>query len=124
MDVNDFREIALSFTGAVECSHMGKPDFRVGDRIFATLAHQEQGFGNLMLTPDAQQALISTDCEVFLPAPGGWGRMGATHVRLAAATETQLKEALHTAWKSRLEKNKSLKSRPMPANKKSKPKKA
>ncbi len=38
MNTNDFRRIALSFPGAEESSHMGQPDFRVGGRIFATLA--------------------------------------------------------------------------------------
>jgi hypothetical protein len=36
---------------------------------------------------------------------GGWGKSGATHIRLAAATEDTLAGALHTAWKLRLEKN-------------------
>ena len=54
MYVNDFRRIALSLEGAVEGSHMGQPDFRVGGRIFATLASADQGYGNLMLTPEQQ----------------------------------------------------------------------
>ena len=47
----DFRRVALSFEGAEEGSHMGAAAFRVGGRIFATLASQAQGYGNLMLTP-------------------------------------------------------------------------
>jgi len=43
MNVADFRRIALSLEGAEEGSHMGSPDFRVGGRIFATLASQQQG---------------------------------------------------------------------------------
>ena len=38
MTPNDFRRIALSLEGAEEGSHMGAADFRVGGRIFATLA--------------------------------------------------------------------------------------
>jgi len=38
MKVADFRRIALSLEGVVEGSHMGASDFRVGGRIFATLA--------------------------------------------------------------------------------------
>jgi hypothetical protein len=38
MDADDFRRIALSMEGAEEGSHMGSADFRVGGRIFATLA--------------------------------------------------------------------------------------
>ena len=44
----DFRRIALSLEGAEEGSHMGSADFRVGGRIFATLASQAQGCGNLI----------------------------------------------------------------------------
>ena len=105
MNANDFRRIALSLEGAEEGSHMGSPDFRVGGRIFATLASQKQGYGNLMLTPEMQAAFVEEAPEVFIPIRGGWGRMGATHVRLAAANEDILEGALRTAWKLRLEKN-------------------
>jgi hypothetical protein len=43
--------------------------------------------------------------EVFVPIAGGWGRMGMTHIRLAAADEDILSGALRTAWKLRVEKN-------------------
>jgi hypothetical protein len=105
MDADDFRRIALSLKGAEESSHMGKPDFRVGGRIFATLASADQGYGNLMLTPEQQAAFVEELPEVFVPIAGGWGRMGMTHIRLAAANEEVLAGALHTAWKLRLEKN-------------------
>jgi len=84
---------------------MGSPDFRVGGRIFATLASQDLGYGNLMLSPEQQAAFVEEQPKVFLPVAGGWGRMGATHIRLAAANEDVLAGALHTAWKQRLEKN-------------------
>ena len=105
MNANDFRRIALSLQGAEESSHMGAPDFRVGGRIFATLASQAQGYGNLMLNPEQQAAFVAELPEVFIPIAGGWGRMGATHIRLAAASEDVLAGALHTAWKLRIEKN-------------------
>jgi hypothetical protein len=41
---------------------------------------------------------------IFLPIPGGWGKMGHTHVRLAAASEDVLTGALRTAWNLRREK--------------------
>jgi len=105
LTINDFRRIALGFDGAEESSHMGHPDFRVGGRIFATLASAEQGYGNLMLTPEQQAAFVEEMPEVFLPIAGGWGRMGKTHIRLAAASEDVLAGALHAAWKLRVEKN-------------------
>jgi hypothetical protein len=105
MTADDFRCIALSFPGAEEGSHMGAVDFRVGSRIFATLASVAQGYGNLMLTPEQQRDLVEEQPDVFLPIHGGWGRMGATHIRLDAANEDLLRGALHTAWKLRVEKN-------------------
>ena len=105
MDVNDFRRIALSFPGAEEGSHMGAADFRVGGRIFATLASAKLGYGNLMLTLEQQQAFIEELPEVFIPIHGGWGRMGMTHIILKAAHEDVLAGALHTAWKLRVDKN-------------------
>lgn len=102
---DDFRRIALSLEGAEEGSHHGHPDFRVGGRIFATLASQDQGYGNLMLNPEQQAAFVAELPDVFLPIPGGWGRMGMTHIRLAAATGDILEGALRAAWKLRIGKN-------------------
>ena len=105
MKAADFRRIALSFAGAEEGSHMGAADFRVGGRIFATLASQDKGFGNLMLTPQLQEEFVRDLPDVFLPIHGGWGRMGMTHIRLAHANEDVLTGALRAAWKLRAEKN-------------------
>ena len=105
MNADDFRRIALSLEGVEEASHMGSPDFRVGGRIFATLASQRQGYGNLMLTPEQQAVFVDELPDVFLPVAGGWGKGGATHIRLSAANEDLLAGALRAAWKIRIEKN-------------------
>lgn len=105
MNADDFRRVALSLPGAEESSHMGAPDFRVSGRIFATLASQSQGYGNLVLTPEQQAEFVGELPDVFLPIHGGWGRMGMTHIRLSAASEEVMAGALRTAWKLRVEKN-------------------
>jgi YjbR len=105
MGAKDFRRIALSLEGAEEGSHMGAVDFRVGGRIFATLAHEKQGYGNLLLTAEQQAAFVEELPEVFLPVHGGWGKNGATHIVLGTASEDVLEGALRTAWKLRQEKN-------------------
>ena len=84
---------------------MGAADFRAGGRIFATLAHEAKGYGNLLLSPEQQATFLAEAPELYLPVACGWGRGGATHLRLAAATEETLYGALHTAWKARIEKN-------------------
>jgi YjbR len=110
----DFRRIALSLEGAVEGSHMGAADFRVGGRIFATLASQDQGYGNLMLTPEQQAEFVRELPKVFLPIHGGWGRMGMTHIRLAKASEEVLVGALRAAWMLRIERNTQTKKKRAP----------
>jgi hypothetical protein len=111
MNAADFRRIALTLEGAEEASHMGAADFRVGGRIFATLAAQDQGYGNLMLTPDLQADFVGELPAVFLPVKGGWGRMGATHIVLAKASEDVLAGALRSAWKIRIETNSRTKAK-------------
>ncbi|SRR5579871_2318523 len=115
MTPDDFRRIALRLEGAEEGSHMGSPDFRVGGRIFATLAAQAQGYGNLMLTPEQQAAFVAEAPEIFIPIAGGWGRNGATHLKLSAANEDLAYGALQTAWKLRVEKNRKSGRKPQPS---------
>jgi len=107
----DFRRIALSLEGAEEGSHMGAADFRVGGRIFATLASQDEGYGNLMLTPEMQAEFVADMPDIFLPIHGGWGRMGMTHIRLAKASEDVLAGALRAAWQLRVDKNATTKKK-------------
>jgi hypothetical protein len=105
MTPQDFRRIALSMEGAEEGSHMGAVDFRVGGKIFATLASEKQGFGNLKLTPEMQAEFVAEAPNVFVPITGGWGRMGMTHVRLSEVTEDVLTGALRAAWNLRVQQN-------------------
>src|SRR5882757_663145 len=117
MTAADFQRIALSLEGVEEDSHGGLPTFRVGGRRFASLASQAEGYGNLQLTPEQQAAFVEEAPEIFLPIPGGFGKMGHTHIRLAAANRDILTGALRAAWKLRVELNAKTraKSRPLPA---------
>jgi len=58
-----------------------------------------------MLSPEIQAEFIADAPDVFLPVAGGWGRMGATHIRLAKANRDMVTGALRTAWKLRVDKN-------------------
>ncbi|MCK6457746.1 MAG: MmcQ/YjbR family DNA-binding protein [Phycisphaerae bacterium] len=99
MSVARFRRTALSMPEAVESSHMGHPDFRVGGKIFATLLRREgMTWGMVKLRPDQQRRLIQSDPAHFQPIAGGWGRGGATQVRLAGINAATLRSALFTAW--------------------------
>ena len=92
-----FRRLALALPGAVESAHMGAPDFRINDRIFATLAYGARGAGTLKLTPEQQAEFLADAPEHFTPVAGGWGRAGMTLVRLDAP-ESVIAGALSTAF--------------------------
>lgn len=94
-----YRSIALSFPDAVESSHMGAADFRVHSRIFATLAYEAKGLGTLKITPEQQKDFVADAPEWFEPAPGGWGRMGMTLVKLDAPEEV-LRGGLEAAYRN------------------------
>jgi hypothetical protein len=93
-----FRRLALSLPEATEGSHFGQADFRVGGKIFATLALEKEGCGVLLLSPEQQAGMIEDAPEVFSPVKGGWGLKGATRIHLTAASADILAGALRTAW--------------------------
>jgi hypothetical protein len=106
-DVSAYRRLALAMPGAVEGEHMGAADFRIGKamggKIFATLAYGHKGLGTLMLTPEQQAMFIAEAPEYFSAVAGGWGRAGATLVRVDAP-ESVLAGALSTAFQAVLAK--------------------
>ena len=55
MTADDFRRIALGLPQAVEQSHMGHADFRVGGKIFATLGY-----------PDAASISCCSGCSLTM----------------------------------------------------------
>jgi hypothetical protein len=99
MTADDFRSLALSLPETVEASHMNHPDFRVGGKIFATLGPKEE-VGMVKLTPEQQALFIRSETNVYKPVNGAWGRRGCTHVRLEAATEASVRQALVAAWRN------------------------
>lgn len=98
MTPDDFRRLALDLPEAVESSHMGTVDFRVG-RIFATLGYPNANFGMVQLTREHQDVIVGVEPAVFRPVPGNWGLKGATLVVLAEADEPTLRGALEAAWR-------------------------
>jgi hypothetical protein len=86
---------------AVEGSHFNVPDFRVKNKIFATLAFEKEGFGVLLLTPAQQAGMVEDAPELFSPVPGGWGKKGATRVLLAKVTPDVLEDVLRVAWRNK-----------------------
>jgi len=100
MTLDDFTRVALSLPEAVEGSHMGRTDFRVGNRIFASL-HSDKDAGMVILKPEEQAMLVEAEPAMFSPVPGGWGKSGSTLVHMAAVDEPTLRDALVRAWRRR-----------------------
>lgn len=99
ISADDFRRLALSTPEAVEGAHMGAVDFRCG-KIFATLGNPDANWAMVKLTPDQQAVRVAAEPEVFAAVPGGWGRGGATRLRLAASDEATARGALLDAWRN------------------------
>jgi hypothetical protein len=97
MTIDDFRRVALSMPGAEELSGMGYPNFRAERKSFATI---EDAGAVIRLTRDQQTRFMATAPETFAPASDGWGKCGSTVVRLEAADEATLWDAVATAWRN------------------------
>ena len=99
MTDDDFRDIALALDGATEGAHMGHPDFRANNRIFASL-RDDDTTGMVKLTPDQQAVFLQDHPAMFTPSPGAWGRGGCTDVILAKARIQAVRAAMQLAWEA------------------------
>lgn len=99
MTAANFRKIALSMPEAIESEHMGHPDFRVANKIFATLGYPDREHGMVVLPLEEQARLLRSQPKVFFPAKGAWGKRGSTCVRLEMVDKRTLQAALEIAWR-------------------------
>lgn len=89
----EFRREALTLPEAQESSHMGRPDLRVRNRIFATLP-QDGRTVNLKTTPQGLDMLLRDDDQAYRDVWGGrW-----VGVELARVPADQLRELLLEAY--------------------------
>ncbi len=84
MNTEKFRAVVLAVPGMVEGRHMGHADFRLNDRVVASLTSDEE-FGHLWLSPEQQAAIVAEFPGQFEPLNGAWGARGWTRVVLRAA---------------------------------------
>jgi hypothetical protein len=93
--IDQARALALALPGAVERDHHGRPSFRVGGAIFATLWDPEHM--NVMVEQDAVTTQVQRDPSVYSEV--WWGRrLAAVRVTIAAVGEDELRELLADAW--------------------------
>jgi hypothetical protein len=100
MTADDFRELALSLPEATESAHLGHPDFRVRNKVFATLGYPDADHGVVKLTPDQQKLFVRTEPRVYRPVKGTWGKRGSTIIGLSEADEASVRQALLAAWRN------------------------
>lgn len=100
----EFRSLALALAEAVESAHGGHPDFRVNDRVFASLGAPDDDWGMVALTPEEQRSYTVDQPKAFRPAAGAWGLRGYTNVHLASTDPATAKQALAAAHTTTLRK--------------------
>lgn len=101
MTSEQFRRLALSLPETCESAHMGRPNFRVRGKIFATLGYPRVGWGMIKLPPEDQEFLVRAQPGAFSPVKGAWGRAGCTNVELRKTRTGPVREALTIAWRAR-----------------------
>jgi hypothetical protein len=95
---DQIRRIALGLPEAVELDHHGRPSFRVGGKIFATL--WDEGHMNVML--DEPGILTAVQAHPRVCAEFRWGkRLAAVQVDLAVADEALAADLLADGWERR-----------------------
>lgn len=90
---------SVSLPEVEEKSHFETPDFRIKNKIFASL-HVDKSLMMVKLSIVDQSVFCAFDKEVIYPVPGGWGRRGATFMNLKKVKKEMLLDALTTAWKN------------------------
>jgi hypothetical protein len=89
------RKIALALPEAVERDHHGRPSFRVGGRIFATLWDEDHT--NVMLDEAGIRTAVQSTPEAC--AEVWWGkRLAAVRVDLHRVDRATLASLLADAW--------------------------
>jgi len=95
---DEARVLALAFPEAVEQDHHGRPSFRVGGKIFATLWDDEHM--NVML--DEGGILTAVQAEPGTCSEVWWGkRRAAVRVTLPRAAPALLADLLADAWEQK-----------------------
>ena len=96
VSISAARKILLSLPDTQEGAHMGHPDFRVGSRIFASLAPRKKNIAVVKLSIANQMALLQMDPEAF--SLNGWSRQGWTNVHLDKVTPTRFRTLAQESW--------------------------
>lgn len=90
------RKIILSMPEAEESRHMGHPDYRVNNRIFATL-WPTQDRAVLKLSPEDQVMLLKKSPDAF--STNAWSKHGWTNVHLRHIDANTFRNLVEDSWR-------------------------
>jgi len=105
MNLEEFKEMALSFPCTVSQPHFDRTAFKItGKRIYTTL-HDKSLSANILLSTAEQKIFCSIDKAIY-PVPNKWGDQGWTTFELNKMERCVVLDALRSAYEDVLKKRK------------------
>lgn len=98
MEYQRLSSVILSLPETMQSSHFETKDFRVGDKIFASLPGPDRLV--LKLTREQQEMVVESDGAIFSALPNKWGDKGWTNARVSALDTGSALSVLWMAWEN------------------------
>ncbi|MEO6695672.1 MAG: MmcQ/YjbR family DNA-binding protein [Ignavibacteria bacterium] len=105
INVNTFKQLALSFPNSEEIPHFEKTSFRINKKIFATLS-TEKNTACIKLSVNDQYSFCAFDETVIYPLNNKWGLQGWTILNLKKLNIKIFRQALNAAYSEVVNKTK------------------
>lgn len=99
VDLETARNLCLSLPSVEEYDHFGKPAYRVGKKIFATLSLDHKR-AVVKLLKSEQPELCEEYYPAVFPVKNKWGELGWTNVELDKVGQAAFLKLLRMAWAS------------------------
>ncbi len=97
MNAEEFKDLALSFSGIISIPHFDRIAFKVeGKRIFASL-HEKSESANVLLTVQEQLLFCEINKGIY-PVPNKWGTHGWTTFEIKKIERAVVLEALKSGY--------------------------
>jgi hypothetical protein len=97
VDLETARNLCLSLPSVEEYDHFGKPAYRVGKKILATLSLDDKR-AVVKLSKTEQPELCDQYHPAVFPVKNKWGELGWTNVELDKVSEVAFRKLVHIAW--------------------------
>jgi len=96
MSFQDVRKIALSLPGTVEEEHMGKPSFRMNNKIFIILQDDTKTV-TVKIAKDERDIYTSMNPETYR-IPESFSNLNYMHINLETANKDEVIGLIRSAW--------------------------